>query len=288
MSYNLPMLSIRPGWIRALVIFILMNLGLWQYAPTVFAQNSRPAQKETRDDSLYASKAARRPELRWILDTPTAGMLPRGAFDLDMRTFSQGGLQATLGIGLMDRFSVGLGYGAASVLTDTMPDYNPRLEFELKLRLLEESPELPAFAVGYSSQGYGPYDSANKRYMVKSPGFYGAFSKNFKIYSNPSGLHGGVNYSLENKKDNDPDAFFGFNADLGADMMFLTEYDLGLNDNKRYSVYGLGRGYLNMGLVWYMTDDLSLEFDLRNLLRNRKGASAIDREARLVYVEFFY
>jgi hypothetical protein len=265
-----------------------MNLGVWQYAPTVFAQKSRPAQKETRDDSIYASKGARRPEIRWIMDTPTAGMLPRGSFDLDMRTFSQGGLQATLGIGLMDRFSVGIGYGAASVLTDTMPDYNPRLEFELKFRLLEESPELPAFAVGFSSQGYGPYDSDKKRYMVKSPGFYGAFSKNFKIYSNPAGLHGGVNYSLENEKDSDPDVFIGFNADLGADMMYLAEYDLALNDNKRDGDYGLGRGYLNMGLVWYMTDDLSLEFDLRNLLRNRRDASAIDREARLVYVEFFY
>ena len=281
---------------RVIVVFVLMNLGVWQYAPTAFAQKSRPAQNETHYDSLYASKPATRPELRWILDTPTAGMLPRGSFDLDMQTFSKadsqsimgGGLQARLGIGLMDRFMVGISYGASSVFTDAMPSYNPRLEFELKFRLLEENEGLPAIAVGYSSQGYGPYDSDHKRYMIKSRGFYGAFSKNFKIYNNPAGLHGGVNYSLENKDDNDPDVFAGFNADLGGDMMFLAEYDSGLNDNKRYGVYGLGRGYLNMGLAWYLTDNLSLEFDLRNLLRNRQYASAIDREARLVYVEFFY
>ena len=99
--------------IRVLVVFAVTYLGVLQYVPTACAQKSKSAPKETYYDSLYASKAATRPQLRWILDTPTAGMLPRGSFDLDMRTFSQGGVQATLGIGLMNRFSVGIGYGAS-------------------------------------------------------------------------------------------------------------------------------------------------------------------------------
>jgi hypothetical protein len=260
---------------------ILMALLLFISAPVL-------AQRETADDSAYAFVKIPRAPLRWTINTPTAGMLPKGSFDLDMRTFSGGGLQGELGIGLMNRFSVGLAYGASSVLSDTTPNWGPRLEFQMRYRLLEEGNGFPAVAIGFNSQGYGPYDDANKRYQVKSPGFYLAFTSNFKLYSNNAGLSWGANYSLENERDSDPSAFVGFNADLGNNMLFLTEYDLALNDNTRYSVYGRGRGFFNMGLVWYLTDGLSLELDLKDLLRNRANASAIDREARLVYTEFFY
>ncbi|HBC47752.1 MAG TPA: hypothetical protein DEO84_03130 [candidate division Zixibacteria bacterium] len=246
------------------------------------------AQRETADDSAYSYARIPRAPLRWTIDTPTAGMLPRGSFDLDIKTFTGGGIQTVLGIGLMNRFSVGLAYGASRVLSDTTPNWGPRLEFQLRYRLLEEGHGFPGIAVGFNSQGYGPYDDSLKRYQIKSQGFYVAFSTNFQIYSNNAGLHFGANYSLENDRDSDPSIFVGFNADLGNDMLFLSEYDFALNDNTRYSVYGKGRGFFNMGLTWYLTDGLSLELDLKNLLRNRAGAGAIDREARLVYTEFFY
>lgn len=256
----------------------------------VFVVSSVMAQDETLDDTIYANVIVNRPNLRMTVDTPTAGMLPRGAFDFDMRTFAIGGVQAALKIGLTDRFLVGVGYGASKVLTDVDPDWNPKLEFIIKLRLHEEAmvDNIPAIAVGYNSLGYGSYDSDRDRYMIKSPGFYAVFSKSFKLYENPASFHWGVNYSLENDVDNDPDAFFGFHTDIGPSMVFLAEYDIATNDNKRDGVYGLGRGFLNMGLAWYITDDLSLELDLKNLFRNRSDAETIDREARLVYVEYFY
>lgn len=274
MYYNRPM-------IRVIAIIILALLpGL-----TV-------AQTETPDDQAYAEMNIPRPQLRWVIDTPTGGMLPRGAFDLDLRTFSGGGMQAALGIGLAERFSIGLAYGASAVLTDTVPVYNPQLEFQIKYRFIQESRNIPDIAVGYSSQGYGPFDEredpAEDRFQVKSPGFYLAFSKRFLLYNSPAGWHWGINYSLENQVDNDPSIFVGFNAELSNDMQFLTEYDFALNDNKSDGVYGRGRGFLNTAIAWYLTDGLSLELDLRNLTRNRRGANAIDREARLVYVEYFY
>jgi hypothetical protein len=255
---------------------------LFSFPVTLFAQ------RETPDDKAYAEMRIPRPQLRWVIDTPAGGMLPRGSFDIDLRTYSGGGLQAALGIGLMERFSIGLGYGASRVLSDTMPEYNPRLEFQIKYRLLVEDAGLPDLAVGFSSQGHGPYDENRERFQVKSPGFYVAFTKRFMLYSNPAGMHWGANYSLENERDSDPSAFVGFNAELGNDMMFLAEYDFALNDNKSDGVYGRGRGFLNTALAWYLTDGLSLELDLKNLLRNRRDADAIDREARLIYVEYFY
>ena len=256
----------------------------------VFAASSVMAQIDTSDDTLYANVIVNRPNLRMPIDTPTAGMLPRGAFDFDMRTFAIGGVQAALKIGLTDRFLVGVGYGASKVLTDVDPDWNPKLEFVIKLRLHEEAmtDNIPAIAVGYNSLGYGNYDSDRDRYMVKSHGFYVVFSKSFKLYENPASFHWGANYSLENDVDNDLNGFLGFQTDIGPSMVFLAEYDIATNDNKRDGVYGLGRGFLNMGLAWYITDDLSLELYLKNLLRNRSDAETIDREVRLVYLEYFY
>ncbi len=263
---------------------------MWKKTLGIILISAAPVlgQYDTADDSLYANVIVPRAELRWIMDTPTAGVLPRGAFDFDLRTFPVGGVQTALSIGLTRRFTVGIGYGASHVLTDTDPDWNQKIEFLLKFRLHDESAGFPALAVGYSSMGYGRYDSEFSRYTIKSPGFYLTFSKNFQFYGNPAGWHGGIGYSLENDVDDDPDLYLGFNADVGPAMTFLTEYDFAFNDNQRYHVYGLKRGYLNMGLAWYITDELSLELDLKNLFRNRSDAQAIDREARLVYVEYFY
>jgi hypothetical protein len=245
-------------------------------------------QYETADDSLYEDVIVPRPELRWIMDVPTAGILPRGTFDMDMRTFPVGGVQTTLNIGLGHRFMVGVGYGASKVLTDEEPDWNPQIEFLLRFRLHEESQGFPAIAVGYSSIGFGPYDSEFERYAVKSPGFYLIFSKNFGFYNSPAAWHWGINYSLENEEDDDPNLFVGFNTDVSPTMTFLAEYDFAINDTKKYGVYGKRRGYLNMGLAWYITEELSLELDMKNLLKNRHDADAIDREIRLVYTEYFY
>ena len=246
------------------------------------------AQEVQTDDERYTRTNVPRHQLRWLIDCPTAGMLPRGTFDLDMRTFPTGGLQSSLDIGLMNRFSVGLAYGGSSILSDSTPEWNPRMEFHLRYRLVEESKDFPAIAVGFCSQGYGPYDETNQRYFVKSKGFYLSMSKNFNFYTNPLGFHWGINYSFENEQDNDPSAFFGFNTELGNDMSFLAEYDFAFNDNKRHDIYGKGRGFINLGIAWYITDELSLELDLRNLLKNQSNLAAIDREVRLVYVEYFY
>ena len=265
--------------------WILPSILAISLTATSFAQYR---QYETSDDSLYANVIVPRPELRWVIDAPTAGILPRGAFDMDMRTFPVGGVQTTLGIGLGHRFSVGVGYGASKVLTDEEPDWNPQIEFLLKFRLHEESEGFPAISVGYSSMGFGPYDSENERYAVKSPGFYLVFSKNFQFYQNPAAWHWGINYSLENERDNDPNMYIGFNSDVGPSMTFLAEYDFGINDTDKYGIYGKRRGYLNLGLAWYITQELSLELDMKNLLKNRSDADAIDREIRLVYTEYFY
>ena len=98
----------------------------------VLATGMAAAQESQTDDGRYDSADIARHELRWLMDCPTAGMLPRGTFDLDMRTFPVGGLQSSIDIGLMDRFSIGLAYGGSRILSNSTPDWNPRMEFHLK------------------------------------------------------------------------------------------------------------------------------------------------------------
>jgi hypothetical protein len=269
-------------------------------ALTVFAG----AQTKTQSypgDSLYNYQSYIPPahyDVRWLIDKPTAYMLPRGSFDMDFRTFPQSGVQAAINIGLADRFSLGLAYGGENILSEEVPSWNPHIEFQIRYMLIEEYRSFPQIAVGYSSVGYGLYREKDEsigyhenRYLVKSPGFYLSVSKRYSIYSSYFSLHGGMNYSLEKDIDSDPDFFMGALADLGYNMIFLAEYDFAINDNKSAGIFGRGRGYLNIGLAWYITSELQLEFDFRNLLLNRRNMTGndlvIDREVRLIYLQFF-
>ncbi len=254
--------------------------------------------EQNEDDFGLEKIPAARSDVRWLVDSPTAYMLPRGSFDIDLRTFPEGGVQASLNIGLADIFSVGICYGGAKILSERIPEWNARMEFKLRFRLIEESESFPQVAVGFSSFGYGLYQEKDttigyeeSRYLVKSPGFYLSLSRKYPLYSSSIEFHGGVGYSLENEVDGDPNVFIGMVTNLGYRMIFITEYDFAINDNKPSGIFGRGRGYLNLGLAWYITSDLSLEVDFKNLLSNRRNLTEddkiIDREVRLVYLQFF-
>ena len=272
-----------------LLILVLIPIGAVQ------GQNTRQGA-----DELYGYKPIppAHYDIRWLIDTPTAYMLPRGAFDLDFRTFPQGGVQAAIDIGLARRFQLGLGYGGARILSEETPKWNPKIEFRIRYMLVEEYAALPQISVGFSSMGYGLFQEKDSsigydedRYLVKSMGFYMSFSKRYPIYSSYVSLSGGINYSLENDIDSDPNLFLGSLVNLGYNMIYTAEYDFAINDNKRRGNFGRGRGYLNMGLSWFITNELQLEIDFRNLLLNRSDMAnedlVIDREVRLVYLQFF-
>lgn len=259
------------------------------------------AQKTTQGaDELYGYKPIPPAhfDIRWLIDTPTAYMLPRGSFDLDFKTFPQGGVQAAIDIGLARRFQLGLGYGGAHILSEETPSWNPKMEFRLRYMLVDENFGFPQVAVGFSSMGYGLYQEKDSsigyyedRYLTKSMGFYMTASKRYPIYTSYVVLNGGINYSLENDIDSDPNIFIGSLTNLGYNMLFTAEYDFAINDNKRAGNFGIGRGYLNVGLSWFITNELQLEVDFRNLLLNREDVFnkdlVIDREVRLVYLQFF-
>ncbi|MFQ6091165.1 MAG: hypothetical protein ACE5OR_00530 [bacterium] len=226
-------------------------------------------------------------ELRQLVDSPTAGLLSRGSWAVDLRLFPAGGVLAQVAIGLMSRLTAGFSYGGLNIIGQGRLHWNPDVEFQAKLRFYDETFLMPAIAIGFDSQGYGRYDEAEQRYQIKSKGAYAVLSKSFWMLG-PLGLHAGVNYSLENEdRDDDLSLFAGVDKSLPAGFLLLAEYDLGLNDDSADGIYGTGNGYLNAGVRWTFAKKLSLEFDLKNLANNRENGPYVSRQVRITYWERF-
>ena len=225
---------------------------------------------------------------RWLVDVPTAGTLPRAHWQIGFRFYPDGGTIGFTDIGLSNRFMLGISYGADKIISNSNADWNPRIEFNLKFRLIDDIEYLPAFAFGFSSQGFGSWNADNDRFTFKSRGFYGVLSRSFYFYQWTAGWHGGLNYSLENDVDTDKavNVFLGVDATFNYNLALLFEYDAGLNDDKSGFYSGKGRGYLNMSVKWIFTEKLELEALLKDLLLNR-GTPSFTREIRLTYIDSF-
>ena len=262
-------------------------------AVLMFAINANiNAQEEVRTNTLYDIPP------RHLVDMPTAGTLPRGHFSLGMRLYASGGGLGYTNIGISNRFMLGISFGGDQVISNQDPNWNPGIEFSLKFRVIDELQYMPAVSIGFTSQGYGPYNDAQERYTYKSRGFYAVASRSFYFYKWTAGWHGGINYSNSDEEtetaesgpiqDTDVNLFGGFDATFNYNLALMMEYDLALNDDKSANEFaGKGRGYLNLGIKWLFTRNLEIEILAKDLLVNRREASTFTREVRLTYIEAF-
>jgi hypothetical protein len=236
-----------------------------------------------------ASSAGFAVQFTEMVDLPTAGTLSRGSYDIHLRMQPVGGLLLGFGFGLFDKLNFGFSYGGDNVIGYGNIDWNPQPGFAIKYRIFDESYYMPAIALGFDNQGFGPW--AGSRYMVKSRGFYGAASKNYKFLGTLA-FHGGVSYSLEDRHnpDNTLDAYVGIEKSLNNELWLVAEYDAALNDKVKDHQFGEGYGYLNVGVRWLFSNRLMLEADLRNLMRNGEHdtpAGMIGRTVKLAYFDSF-
>jgi len=225
-------------------------------------------------------------EPRFIIDMPTAGMLHRGQFALDAWVFRGGGMTIGIEAGIFNRFMFGISYGGNNVIgTDDITGQKlPGVNF--KYRFIEESFLLPAFVIGFDSQGKEGYIASADRYIIKSPGFYVAASKNYSFLGSLS-IHGCVNYSLENVDSKSPDLSAGAEKSLGDAFVFLASYDFALNDRNATPGFGEDRGYLDAGVRFIAGGGLSIELDDKNILGNEQGVPAGDRTLYINYTQNF-
>ena len=228
-----------------------------------------------------------RAQPRWLIDSPTAGLLPRGSFSVDVRLYEGNGILTQMEMGVFNRASVGFSFGGQHIVGNQGARWNPRVEFASRVRITDETTGLPALAVGYHSQGYGAYDAGLSRYTTKSKGLYAVLSKNYGVPLVELGIHGGANRSFEDSDgDRDFSGFAGLDFLLGKWIILLAEYDFAVNNNGDATL-GSGRGIMNLGGRWLISDRFTVGLDLRDVAQDGQRNPQPERQIRLTYSEKF-
>ena len=223
-------------------------------------------------------------EPRWLVEAPTAGMMPTGRMAIDVRAASGRSILADVELGLWNRVLVGVSFGGQNLLGSGSSEWNPDPGVSGRLRLLNESPTRPALAVGFRSQGSGVYDDVLKRYHAKSLGIYAVFSRNYWHPTGQGGVHFGLNRSLEDGDGDDTlTGFVGGDLEFWGRVAAVGEYHFALNDDAGLAL-GQGRGYMNLGIRWFVTAGVFVEFDLKDVFENNNRADKPVREVRVVFL----
>lgn len=227
---------------------------------------------------------AQAPQALYVIDKPTAGILQHGSYTLRGRTGPESSFLAGLRIGFKDVLQVGVSAGMHNVFERGQIDVDEHIGFKVRVRLIPEG-NLPAMAVGFDTQGSGVYYEGLKRYDRKSLGFYGVVSRNYAFAAGELGLHGGVNWSLENDDDSDLNIFGGAEFVVLERLSFLLDADAGLNDNYDNSIFGSGGYYLDAGVRLFAGESIMLTLVFRDLAANRY--TRVGREFEVAIIEFF-
>lgn len=204
-----------------------------------------------------------------LVDAPTAGSLLYRQYSLESQLFDGGGLVQRVSVGINRYVTAGFSWGGSNIIGSEKVVWQPHVGIQARIRLAEETMRTPAVSIGFDSQGEGPWLTGENlsRYRNKSRGFYLVLSRNYRFLGD-LGFHGGAGYSLETLDgDSDPSFWAGFDKSLGKQLDLCGEYDFAVNDNGRLPMTA-NRGYLNAALKWHFGKAFTLEFDLRNILRN--------------------
>jgi len=225
-------------------------------------------------------------EPRFLVDVPTAGMLDKGTYALDVDFYQDGGVLFGISTGILDRLSFGISYGGSKLIGSGSPEMNEIPAINVRIRVFEESMVFPAIALGFDSQGKDGYMKDQDRYRVKSPGFFAVASKNYTLMGFFS-IHGGVNYSLERADDDrDINVFAGAEKTIGPILSLVAEYNIGMNDNSGNAI-GKGRGYLNAGLKITLGSGLTLGVSMKDIVKNGGDVTVANRTVHLEYARTF-
>jgi hypothetical protein len=255
---------------KKLFLFVILSLTL---------SNLSSAQGTAGESAKY--------EYMYLIDMPVAGVLEKGFVNVTADILGGGVLIAYLDVGVFKNLSFGISYGGTNVIGTGSIDWYKWPGINIRLRALDEKSSLPAITLGFDSQGTGMYFDDKNRYAFKSPGFFAAASKNFELWGFLA-LHATGNYSLEGDDgDNFVNLMIGAEKTIGSEVSLTVEYNFAFNDNK--NEFSSGKGYLNAGLRWSVGSGFTIEFDLRDILKNSTlNESSADRGMRIEYIQAIF
>ena len=225
-----------------------------------------------------------------LVSMPTAGTLPKGVFALETLLMKDGGILPKMLFGITDKFTFGVSFGIQQFIgVGTMEKNKSAPEVQMKYRLYDETSTMPAILLGLNTQGKGSFINRTgfERYEQKALGLYVMASRNWDALGN-LGFHFGIN-----KNDND----------INQSFSLLLEYNFArdddeINDSDPDLILRTGKGYLNAGLRWSATDNLMLEINVNDILKNNESIynhnsntseelDSMNREIKVIYYEYF-
>ncbi len=206
-------------------------------------------------------------ESRYVVDMPNAGVLPKSDYAIISLIQPNGTTLFDFSYALYTNFNFGLSYSANNLINSGAIDFQKYPSLNLKFRILDETLTMPAFTIGFSNQGRGDYFKSFNRSQILSPGLFLVASKNFKWYLGYISSHFGINYSFDEGSDNkSPNLYFGIEQSLGSQFSFACEF----NGNFNEANYTISKGILlNLAFRWSVSSNVTLELQLKDLLKNQ-------------------
>lgn len=225
-------------------------------------------------------------ESREIVDMPTAGVIPKGSYNIKTKLYREGGIALESNFSFLKNFMLGLSYSANKVIGSGDLEFQGVPGLNLKFRVFDETLHVPAIAIGFSNQGNGMWLSEGKRFENLSPGFYLALSKNFSWALGDISTTAGFNYSLEpSAKDRSVNVYGGFEQTLGKYFSFCSELNLSLDDNAPH----IPPVNLAVSIKSSIARGVTLELQLRNRLYQGQSMrdATLDRRMSIDIIKYF-
>lgn len=222
-------------------------------------------------------------ESRYIVDMPTAGLLPKGMFAASADFFSPNGMNAHFNYGLWKNFNIGLSFGASNFIGTESPEFQSLPGLNVKFRFLDETLKLPAIAIGFSNQGDGEFSQSKDEFLVFSTGFFLTLSKNFSWELGDVALHAGTNYTLEGNHDGfNLNYFFGLEQSFATNAAFCLEYNSAQFERISHNIDA--PGLLSASLKYSLGSSFTIELQLRDLLNTTIESDDIERAVSIEYI----
>ncbi|MBM2815831.1 MAG: hypothetical protein HW421_2593 [Ignavibacteria bacterium] len=225
-------------------------------------------------------------ESRFIVDMPTAGVIPEKSFGFYAQFFNNGGLALELSAAPFESFSMAIAFSGSNIIGSDEPVFQKYPGVHIRYRLLDETISFPAITAGISTQGRGIYSKTHERFATLSPGLFLASSKAFRWALGQLSFHGGIGFSFEAATpDKAPNYWLGLEQSVGNNFSFNLEYNAQLDDNNR--LYLSKRGLLNAAFRLSVAGGLTLELSARDLLIHQTRLRGFTRFIGLEFISRF-
>ena len=229
--------------------------------------------------SLYSQGSAGSETIyqpKYIIDMPTAGILPVKTYSVNGSFFANGGVLLDFDISPLKNLSIGLSFsgshiwGSGNIIFQNLPGIN------FRWRILDETKKMPAILIGFSNQGRGMFYKQLKRFQTMSPGIYAAASKSFTWWAGYFALHAGVNYTFEQPSGYYiPNLWMGVEHSIGKRVSLHIEFNPNLADSQNDVMSN--RILLNASLRWSIVRGATIEFIMHDLFNHTINTAGFER-----------